>query len=188
MADESFKEFVLDQLSALPEVRARAMFGAHGLYQGERFFGILDEGRLFFKRTRNHRRITWRAAWNRSLTNRKGQRSHDELSRSATRCFGKRARTGRLGATCHPSVCPQQEIFESFPAKSRSPRVWQAVIQRGTGLQLVPPSPVQVNLRGYGRDGVAPTLFFGFAGWEDQRSKFIAGSGTLSSMRWLKIF
>ena len=49
MADESFKEFVLDQLSALPEVRARAMFGAHGLYQGERFFAILDEGRLFFK-------------------------------------------------------------------------------------------------------------------------------------------
>ena len=49
MADESFKEFVLDQLSALPEVRARAMFGAHGLYQGDHFFGILDEGRLFFK-------------------------------------------------------------------------------------------------------------------------------------------
>ena len=49
MADESFKEFVLDQLGALPDVRARAMFGAHGLYQGEHFFGILDEGRLFFK-------------------------------------------------------------------------------------------------------------------------------------------
>jgi DNA transformation protein len=49
MADESFKEFVLDQLGALPEVRARAMFGAHGLYQGEHFFAILDEGRLFFK-------------------------------------------------------------------------------------------------------------------------------------------
>ena len=49
MADESFKEFVLDQLSALPDVRAKAMFGAHGLYQGEHFFGILDEGRLFFK-------------------------------------------------------------------------------------------------------------------------------------------
>jgi DNA transformation protein len=25
------------------------MFGAHGLYSGEKFFGILDEGRLFFK-------------------------------------------------------------------------------------------------------------------------------------------
>ncbi len=49
MPDDSFKEFVLDQLSALPELRARAMFGAHGLYSGERFFGILDEGRLFFK-------------------------------------------------------------------------------------------------------------------------------------------
>jgi DNA transformation protein len=47
--DDSFKEFVLDQLHALPDVRARAMFGAHGLYAGETFFGILDEGRLFFK-------------------------------------------------------------------------------------------------------------------------------------------
>jgi DNA transformation protein len=49
MLDDSFKEFVLDQLGALPELRARAMFGAHGLYSGEKFFGILDEGRLFFK-------------------------------------------------------------------------------------------------------------------------------------------
>jgi DNA transformation protein len=49
MPDDSFKEFVLDQLSALSDVRARAMFGAHGLYSGEHFFGILDEGRLFFK-------------------------------------------------------------------------------------------------------------------------------------------
>jgi DNA transformation protein and related proteins len=49
MPDDSFKEFVLDQLSALPELRARAMFGAHGLYSGDKFFGILDEGRLFFK-------------------------------------------------------------------------------------------------------------------------------------------
>jgi DNA transformation protein len=49
MPDNSFKEFVLDQLSALPDVRARAMFGAHGLYSGDHFFAILDEGRLFFK-------------------------------------------------------------------------------------------------------------------------------------------
>jgi DNA transformation protein len=49
MPDESFKEFVLDQLGALPDVRARAMFGARGLYSGERFFAILDDGRLFFK-------------------------------------------------------------------------------------------------------------------------------------------
>ena len=49
MPDDSFKEFVLDQLSALPELRARAMFGAHGIYSADNFFGILDEGRLFFK-------------------------------------------------------------------------------------------------------------------------------------------
>jgi DNA transformation protein len=49
MPDDSFNEFVLDQLSALPDLRAKAMFGAHGLYCGENFFGILDEGRLFFK-------------------------------------------------------------------------------------------------------------------------------------------
>ena len=49
MPDDSFKEFVLDQLGALPELRARAMFGAHGIYSAENFFGILDEGRLFFK-------------------------------------------------------------------------------------------------------------------------------------------
>ncbi|MGH7994650.1 MAG: TfoX/Sxy family protein [Limisphaerales bacterium] len=49
MPDNSFKEFVLDQLSALPDVRAKAMFGAQGLYQDEHFFAILDEGRLFFK-------------------------------------------------------------------------------------------------------------------------------------------
>jgi DNA transformation protein len=49
MADDSFKEFVLDQLSALSDVRAKAMFGAHGLYSEDKFFGILDEGRVFFK-------------------------------------------------------------------------------------------------------------------------------------------
>jgi DNA transformation protein and related proteins len=48
-SDNSFKMFVLDQLSALPRLRAKAMFGAHGLYAGDKFFGILDEGRLFFK-------------------------------------------------------------------------------------------------------------------------------------------
>lgn len=49
MADDSFKEFVLDQLHELPDLRAKAMFGAHGLYSGDHFFGILDEGCLFFK-------------------------------------------------------------------------------------------------------------------------------------------
>lgn len=49
MADQSFETFVLDQLAGLPSLRAKAMFGGHGLYQGERFFGILMAGRLYFK-------------------------------------------------------------------------------------------------------------------------------------------
>ena len=49
MSAPSFKDFVLDQLRALPELRAQAMFGGHGLYSGERFFAILFAGRLYFK-------------------------------------------------------------------------------------------------------------------------------------------
>ena len=49
MPDDSLKSFVLDQLSALPDLRTKAMFGGHGLYQADRFFGILMEGRLYFK-------------------------------------------------------------------------------------------------------------------------------------------
>ena len=38
--DESFKDFVLDQLQGLEEVEARRMFGGYGLYRDETFFGI----------------------------------------------------------------------------------------------------------------------------------------------------
>ena len=49
MPEDSFKEFVLDQLRALPGLRVKAMFGGHGLYAGAAFFAILTEGQLFFK-------------------------------------------------------------------------------------------------------------------------------------------
>ena len=45
----SFKEFVLEQLSELDEVTPRYMFGDWGLYCGELFFGIVADGRLYFK-------------------------------------------------------------------------------------------------------------------------------------------
>mgnify|MGYP001208110480 CR=1 FL=1 len=47
--DESFKDFMLDQLRELDDVEARRMFGGHGLYQDETFFGIVHKGKLFFK-------------------------------------------------------------------------------------------------------------------------------------------
>jgi DNA transformation protein and related proteins len=47
----SFKDFVLDQLTDLRGVTARAMFGGYGLYHGATFFGIIHKGRLYFKVT-----------------------------------------------------------------------------------------------------------------------------------------
>jgi DNA transformation protein and related proteins len=47
--EDSFRAFVLDQLKDVGAVRCKAMFGGHGLYQGDRFFGILFKGRLYFK-------------------------------------------------------------------------------------------------------------------------------------------
>ncbi len=45
---ESFAAFVLDQLEGL-DVSARRMFGGHGLYLGDGFFGIIHDGRLYFR-------------------------------------------------------------------------------------------------------------------------------------------
>jgi DNA transformation protein and related proteins len=47
--DESFKDFIVDQLSEMDSVEARRMFGGHGLYQDETFFGMVHKGKLFFK-------------------------------------------------------------------------------------------------------------------------------------------
>jgi len=47
--DDSFKDFVLDQLGELNDVEARRMFGGYGLYRDETFFGIVHKGKLFFK-------------------------------------------------------------------------------------------------------------------------------------------
>jgi DNA transformation protein and related proteins len=47
--DESFRDFVLDQLQELDGVEARRMFGGFGLYCEETFFGILHKGLLYFK-------------------------------------------------------------------------------------------------------------------------------------------
>ena len=47
--DESFVEFVADQLSAIPELFPRRMFGGFGFYSGEAFFAIIASGRLYLK-------------------------------------------------------------------------------------------------------------------------------------------
>lgn len=49
MNNHSFLDFVLEQLAALPLLRNKRMFGGYGLYSGEVFFGIVCDGRLYFK-------------------------------------------------------------------------------------------------------------------------------------------
>ena len=58
--NDSFKDFVLDQLDGLRGVTCRSMFGGYGLYRGEVFFGIIHKGRLYFK-TDDAGRETYRA-------------------------------------------------------------------------------------------------------------------------------
>jgi DNA transformation protein len=47
--NDGFLEYVLDQMSGLPGVRSRRMFGAYGLYQEDDFFAIVDSGKLYFR-------------------------------------------------------------------------------------------------------------------------------------------
>ena len=46
---DSFREFALEQLGEIRGLACRGMFGGYGLYAGERFFGIIYKGRLYFK-------------------------------------------------------------------------------------------------------------------------------------------
>ena len=45
----SYKTFVLDQLSAVAPVSARAMFGGVGIYAEGLFFALMDDDRVYFK-------------------------------------------------------------------------------------------------------------------------------------------
>ena len=49
MRDDSFRDYVLDQLDAGAGITAKGMFGGHGLYRGKKFFGIVFRGKLYFK-------------------------------------------------------------------------------------------------------------------------------------------
>ncbi len=48
MADEGLRDFLLEQLAEL-DVTSRPRFGAHHLYLGGTFFGLIDEGTIYFR-------------------------------------------------------------------------------------------------------------------------------------------
>lgn len=48
--NESFRSFVLDQLSRVASrVRSRSMFGGVGIYSGDFFFALIDDDTLYLK-------------------------------------------------------------------------------------------------------------------------------------------
>lgn len=49
MSDVSFRDFVLEQLDGLHGLRCKPMFGGHGLYLNDAFFGIIHHGVLYFR-------------------------------------------------------------------------------------------------------------------------------------------
>jgi DNA transformation protein and related proteins len=48
-ADDTFTTFVIEQLRGLGPVEARSMFGGKGLYWKDQIFGLIDDGRLYFR-------------------------------------------------------------------------------------------------------------------------------------------
>ena len=53
---DSFRDFVLDRLSEVDHLHARAMFGGVGLYAEDTFFGIVAADVLYFKVDDTNRR------------------------------------------------------------------------------------------------------------------------------------
>jgi len=49
MPADSFHDFILEQLASIDGLHSKRMFGGYGLYLGEQFFGIVFDGRLYFK-------------------------------------------------------------------------------------------------------------------------------------------
>ena len=45
----AFRDYVLDQLSGIRDVRARAMFGGIGIYAGDVFFALIASDVLYLK-------------------------------------------------------------------------------------------------------------------------------------------
>lgn len=46
---DSYREFIVEQLSALLPIRAKKMFGGVGLYSEDLFFAMIDDDTLYFK-------------------------------------------------------------------------------------------------------------------------------------------
>lgn len=54
-SSKDYKNYILDQLRLVDDIRVRHMFGGYGLYRSNLFFGIISGDSLFFKTNDNTR-------------------------------------------------------------------------------------------------------------------------------------
>ncbi len=86
MSTDEFQEFVADQLAGLDRLLIKRMFGAAGLYLDGVFFGILDDGRLYFK-TNESTRVKYLAAESGPFTYEKKRKSRGTAQKVALKNY-----------------------------------------------------------------------------------------------------
>jgi DNA transformation protein len=55
-ASDSLRTWLEERLAAIPNVRVARLFGSFGIFSGKTMFGVLDEGRVYFKTDETTRR------------------------------------------------------------------------------------------------------------------------------------
>lgn len=50
-SDQTFVDFIVDQIENAGEISAKKMFGEYALYSGEKLFGLICDNKLFIKPT-----------------------------------------------------------------------------------------------------------------------------------------
>lgn len=50
-SDQTFVDFIVDQIENAGEITAKKMFGEYGLYSGEKLFALICDDKLFIKPT-----------------------------------------------------------------------------------------------------------------------------------------
>ena len=53
--DQSFVDFVIDQIENDGDITGRKMFGEYGIFSGKKIFGLICDNRLFIKPTESGR-------------------------------------------------------------------------------------------------------------------------------------
>jgi len=115
MADESFKEFVLDQLRALPDVRAGRCLARMDFIKTNISSGSWTWAGFFFKTDAQSQADMWRAAWNRFTYESKGRMLTMSYHEVPPDVLENSPELGRLGTPGNRGGRPQRQVSKNLP-------------------------------------------------------------------------